>query len=92
VSDVRSYVRPTHEVTKPPPTLAEHKAYRIDLPLKAAAEQAVLANRHEPRLRSHDRHGHRIDEVEFHPAHDPRCIEASQKAHAAQLIERALPC
>lgn len=26
------------------------------------------ANRHEPRLRTHDRYGHRIDEVEFHPA------------------------
>ena len=26
------------------------------------------ANRHEPRLLTHDRYGHRIDEVEFHPA------------------------
>jgi len=26
------------------------------------------ANRHEPRLHTHDRYGHRIDEVEFHPA------------------------
>ncbi|GAA3979663.1 DNA alkylation response protein [Actinomadura viridis] len=26
------------------------------------------ANRHEPSLRTHDRFGHRIDEVEFHPA------------------------
>jgi putative acyl-CoA dehydrogenase len=26
------------------------------------------ANRHEPRLRTHDRYGHRIDEVEFHPS------------------------
>ncbi|HZR82993.1 MAG TPA: isovaleryl-CoA dehydrogenase [Candidatus Binatia bacterium] len=26
------------------------------------------ANRHEPELRTHDRFGHRIDEVEFHPA------------------------
>jgi len=26
------------------------------------------ANRYEPRLRSHDRYGHRIDEVEFHPS------------------------
>jgi putative acyl-CoA dehydrogenase len=26
------------------------------------------ANRHEPELRTHDRYGHRIDEVEFHPA------------------------
>jgi putative acyl-CoA dehydrogenase len=31
-------------------------------------EWAVQANEHPPRLRSHDRYGHRIDEVEFHPA------------------------
>jgi putative acyl-CoA dehydrogenase len=32
------------------------------------AEQARLANEHPPVLRSHDRSGNRIDEVEFHPA------------------------
>ncbi|MQY38579.1 putative acyl-CoA dehydrogenase AidB [Streptomyces sp. RB17] len=31
-------------------------------------EWAVQANEHPPRLRTHDRYGHRIDEVEFHPA------------------------
>ena len=31
-------------------------------------ELGHLANRHEPELRTHDRAGHRIDEVEFHPA------------------------
>src|SRR6266571_3593592 len=31
-------------------------------------EQARLANEYPPVLRSHDRFGHRIDEVEFHPA------------------------
>jgi len=34
----------------------------------AAAEQARLANEHPPVLRTHDRYGNRIDEVEFHPA------------------------
>jgi len=29
---------------------------------------AADANRYEPRLLTHDRYGHRIDEVEFHPA------------------------
>ena len=29
---------------------------------------AEEANRHEPRLRTHDRYGNRIDEVEFHPS------------------------
>ena len=28
----------------------------------------MLANRHPPELRTHDRYGHRVDEVEFHPA------------------------
>ncbi|MFP5370250.1 MAG: acyl-CoA dehydrogenase family protein, partial [Actinomycetes bacterium] len=33
-----------------------------------AQEWGRLANENPPRLRSHDRYGHRIDEVEFHPA------------------------
>ncbi len=37
------------------------------------------ANRDRPRLRTHDRHGHRIDSVEFHPAYH-RLMEAA-KAH-----------
>jgi putative acyl-CoA dehydrogenase len=31
-------------------------------------EWGRLANEHPPKLRTHDRFGHRIDEVEFHPA------------------------
>src|SRR5687768_13506170 len=27
------------------------------------------ANRHRPQLRTHDRYGHRVDEVDFHPAY-----------------------
>ncbi len=37
------------------------------------------ANRDRPRLRTHDRYGHRIDTVEFHPAYH-RLMEAA-KAH-----------
>lgn len=37
------------------------------------------ANRDRPRLRTHDRHGHRIDTVEFHPAYH-RLMEVA-KAH-----------
>jgi len=33
-----------------------------------AQRWGVEANTHEPVLRTHDRYGHRIDEVEFHPA------------------------
>jgi len=39
---------------------------------RAGSAQAQLwadqANRHEPELRTHDRYGHRVDEVDFHPA------------------------
>ncbi|MFE9494143.1 acyl-CoA dehydrogenase family protein [Streptomyces collinus] len=31
-------------------------------------EWGALANEHPPRLRTHDRYGHRVDRVEFHPA------------------------
>ncbi|MBG0851650.1 acyl-CoA dehydrogenase family protein [Streptomyces spinoverrucosus] len=33
-----------------------------------AQEWGVLANENPPRLHTHDRYGHRVDEVEFHPA------------------------
>ena len=33
-----------------------------------AQEWGEQANRFEPELRTHDRYGHRVDEVEFHPA------------------------
>jgi putative acyl-CoA dehydrogenase len=33
-------------------------------------EWGRLANEHPPRLRTHDRYGERVDEVEFHPAWD----------------------
>ncbi|MDG9706910.1 acyl-CoA dehydrogenase family protein [Streptomyces sp. DH10] len=33
-----------------------------------AQEWADLAHRHEPELRTHDRYGNRVDEVEFHPS------------------------
>ncbi|MFB7241394.1 DNA alkylation response protein [Streptomyces populi] len=34
-----------------------------------AQARADQANRHEPELRTHDRYGNRVDEVEFHPAY-----------------------
>ena len=48
------------------------------------AEQARLANEHPPVLRSHDRYGNRIDEVEFHPAwHALMDTAVSHGLHAA---------
>ncbi|WP_327069756.1 isovaleryl-CoA dehydrogenase [Kitasatospora sp. NBC_01250] len=49
-----------------------------------AAEWGRLANEHEPVLRTHDRYGHRIDEVEFHPAwHQLMTVAVEHGLHAA---------
>src|SRR5207245_10768879 len=46
-------------------------------------ELARLANEHSPVLRTHDRHGRRIDEVEFHPAwHQLMTTAVSHGLHA----------
>ncbi|MGK5441458.1 isovaleryl-CoA dehydrogenase [Micromonospora sp. URMC 105] len=54
----------------------------------AGGEQAIeygrLANEHPPALRTHDRFGHRIDEVEFHPAwHELMRTAVTHGLHAA---------
>jgi putative acyl-CoA dehydrogenase len=42
----------------------------------------VLANRFTPELRTHDRYGHRIDEVEFHPAwHELMSLAMANELH-----------
>ncbi|WP_028660841.1 acyl-CoA dehydrogenase family protein [Nocardioides insulae] len=47
-------------------------------------EWARLANDHGPVLRTHDRWGHRIDEVEFHPSyHQLMSTSMAQGLHAA---------
>ena len=47
-------------------------------------EHARLANEHPPVLRSHDRWGHRIDEVEFHPSwHALMTTAVAHGLHAA---------
>ncbi|MEU4642956.1 isovaleryl-CoA dehydrogenase [Micromonospora sp. NPDC023814] len=49
-----------------------------------AIEYGRLANEHPPVLRTHDRYGHRIDEVEFHPAwHELMCTAVTHGLHAA---------
>jgi putative acyl-CoA dehydrogenase len=59
-----------------------------DLGRQAGSEQAQewgrLANEYPPRLRSHDRFGNRIDEVEFHPAwHELMSVATRHGLHAA---------
>ncbi len=52
-------------------TLESLKALGALAGSEQAQEWGRLANENPPRLRTHDRYGHRIDEVEFHPAwHD----------------------
>ncbi len=49
-----------------------------------AAEWGRLANENEPVLRTHDRFGNRIDEVEFHPAwHELMAVAVGYGLHAA---------
>ena len=49
---------------------------------------AQLANVHTPQLRSHDRFGHRIDQVEFHPSYHA-LMDAAMKArlHGSPWID-----
>lgn len=55
-----------------------------------AQEWGELANRHEPELRTHDRYGRRVDEVEFHPSwhHLMRVAVAEGLAGAPWADER----
>ncbi|GAA5080165.1 putative acyl-CoA dehydrogenase [Thermocatellispora tengchongensis] len=49
-----------------------------------AQEWGRLANEHPPVLRTHDRYGHRIDEVEFHPSwHELMSVAVSNGLHAS---------
>jgi len=50
---------------------------------------ARLANRHVPELRTHDRHGHRIDRVDYHPAwHHLMRLAVENAVHALPWIEQ----
>ena len=47
-------------------------------------EWGRLANENPPKLRTHDRYGHRVDEVEFHPHwHDLMNVAVSHGLHAS---------
>ncbi len=51
-------------------------------------EHARLANAHPPQLRTHDRCGRRLDEVEFHPSYHALMALATQAGlHAAPWVE-----
>src|SRR2546430_10676010 len=49
-----------------------------------AQELGRQANENPPRLRTHDRFGHRVDEVEFHPAwHELMTVAVRHGLHGA---------
>ena len=50
---------------------------------------ARQANRHTPELRSHDRFGNRVDEIEFHPAwHELMGLAIGQETHSLGWTEK----
>ncbi len=54
----------------------------------AAQEWGRLANEYPPVLHTHDRWGHRVDEVEFHPHwHDLMNIAVAQGLHGAPWLD-----
>ncbi len=56
---------------------------------ETAQEWGRLANEHPPQLRTHDRFGNRIDEVEFHPSyHELMRVAVRNGLHAAPWSER----
>jgi len=56
----------------------------------AMQEHARLANVHTPRLLTHDRFGHRVDQVEFHPSyHALMDLAVSSGLHGAPWAEGA---
>jgi putative acyl-CoA dehydrogenase len=56
---------------------------------ESAQGSGRLANEHPPKLRTHDRYGHRVDEVEFHPAwHGLMATAIHHGLHATPWRER----
>jgi putative acyl-CoA dehydrogenase len=63
-----------------------------ELGRRAASREALAwgaqANENPPRLRTHDRYGHRIDEIDFHPAwHELMLLSISHGIHSSPWRE-----
>src|SRR5258708_9920331 len=63
-----------------------------ELGRRAASREALAwgaqANENPPRLRTHDRYGHRIDEIDFHPAwHELMLLSVSHGIHSSPWRE-----
>jgi putative acyl-CoA dehydrogenase len=69
---------------------AEPKLRTAGRTVGSARVQALArqANRHTPELKTHDRFGHRVDEVEFHPAwHELMTLAMGQEPHSLSWTE-----
>jgi putative acyl-CoA dehydrogenase len=69
-----------------------HEAKLTELGRRAGGAEAlgwgVAANTNPPQLRTHDRYGHRIDEVEFHPAwHELMTVATANGLHSSPWRE-----
>jgi len=61
----------THTVFNQPAALVDYNLFEGNAAMRSAlaVNAPGLVNVFTPRLHSHDRIGHRIDQVEFHPSH-----------------------
>jgi putative acyl-CoA dehydrogenase len=67
---------------------ARFTALGVEAGSAAMQQHARLANTHGPELRSHDRVGRRIDQVEFHPSYHVLMASAlRQRLHGAPWVE-----
>ncbi|HEX8663161.1 MAG TPA: acyl-CoA dehydrogenase family protein [Beijerinckiaceae bacterium] len=70
---------------------AEPKLFEAGRTVGSARVQQLArqANRHTPELRTHDRFGNRVDEIEFHPAwHELMGLAIGQECHSLAWTER----
>src|SRR5215469_14019686 len=92
VADDPALIQALRREALPPEAGREHELH--DLGIRAGSaetrELAPLANEYPPVLRTHDSRGHRIDEVEFHPAwHELMATAVSHGLHAAPWLDDA---
>ena len=78
------------------PTVSEHERHWLhELGGTAGSAEFVRhgfdANRYEPELRTHDRFGNRIDEVEYHPAWHALVRTRSGRVSRRSRTRRTLP-
>ncbi|MDQ3504427.1 MAG: acyl-CoA dehydrogenase family protein [Actinomycetota bacterium] len=74
-----------HSVDGPAPQL---RALGLLAGTEPAALWATQANTHEPELHTHDRYGHRLDEVSFHPGwHELMNVAVSHGLHGSPWVD-----